>query len=238
MTQERDDMETEEANKQGKQEWLERVKREFQNGPLASNVVFALILTVLERLVETEFECPCKGTYLNGGFVATFFIIPGILAFVLMASMQELKCSRDTDNAKRFFHCCVPAFVWMILMLFDGSYFSCGMTDWSGRYVTADKAAPLKWCEPENGTSYHDRLNKSQDWYFLSQWAGLALVLALVFLIIKCIINTSLEQEQSSPPSESDSGPCVPPDQAFGSGSAVALRPLHTNTPDTNVTDM
>ncbi|CAI5654840.1 unnamed protein product [Oreochromis niloticus] len=200
---------------------MKRVKREFQNGPLASNVVFALILTVLERLVETEFECPCKGTDVNGWFVAAFFIIPGILAFVLMASVQGLKWSDDEDNTKRIGHCCIPAFVWMILLVFDGSYIACGMTDWSGRYVTADKAAPLKWCEPENGTLYGKRLKDSQDWYFHSQWAGLGLVfvLALGFLIIICIMN----KEQPSLHALPD--------------EAVQLQPVSTNTPDTKPTE-
>lgn len=205
------DQMTREGSIRGRQGWMEIVKREFQNGPLASNVVFALTLMVLERLVETEFECPCKGTYLNGGFVATFFTFPGISAFVLMASVQGLKCSCDKDNVKRFFYCLVPAFVWMILLVFDGRYIACGMTDWSGRYVTADKAAPLKWCEPENGTLYGDRLKKSQDWYFHSQWAGFGLVLVLVlvvlvFLIIKPIMNESRGQEQSNPPAQSQQG--------------------------------
>lgn len=144
-----------------RQEWLERLKREFQYGRLASNVVFALMMTVLERLVQTEFECPCKGIYyLNAWFVATIFIIPMILALVLMASVQRPKCSC---------HCLVPSFVWMILLVFDGRYIACAMTDWSGRYVTADKAAPLKWCEPEKDTLYQDRLKKSQDWHAYSQ---------------------------------------------------------------------
>ncbi|XP_026046571.1 uncharacterized protein LOC113035301 [Astatotilapia calliptera] len=212
-----------EVKKEGKQEWMKKVKREFQNGPLASNAVFGFILTILEKLVQTEFECPFTGTDVNGGFVATFFIVPGILAFVLMASVQEPKCSCDKDNAKRIFHCLVPAFVWMILLVFDGSYIACGMTYWSGRYVIADKAAPLKWCEPENGTLYQDRLKKSQDWYFNSQWAGLGLVLLLVlalaldYLIKKYIMNKS-EQKQSS--------------------LQMNLSHSATNSPDTNPTDM
>lgn len=215
----------EEASKEGKQEWIKRVKREFQNGPLASNAVFGFILTVLERLVETEFECPCKGKCWNGWFVATFFIFPGILAFVLMASVQGLKCSCDKGDAKRFFHCCIPTFVWMILLVFDGRYIACAMTDWSGRYVTADKAAPLKWCEPENGPLYQESLKKSQDWYFHSQLAGLCLVLVLAsVLIIKCIMD-----QQSASTEQRDQASC--------SGSAVKLQTLHTNTPSTNPTD-
>ncbi|XP_019222639.1 uncharacterized protein LOC102082544 isoform X2 [Oreochromis niloticus] len=206
----------EEVSERGKQKWLERVKREFQNGPLASNVVFGFILTVLERLVETEFECPCKGTDVNRGFVASFFIIPGILAFVLMASVQGLKCSCDKDNVIRFFHCLVPAFVWTILLVFDGRYIACGKTDWSGRYVTADKATPLKWCEPENGTSYQDRLKDSQDWYFHSQRVGLGLVLALALvlasvLITNCIMNKP-KQQQTNPPAEIQPSLNAPPE--------------------------
>ncbi|KAL3971737.1 collagen type II alpha [Sarotherodon galilaeus] len=184
-----DQMTEEEVTNIIREEWMERLKREFLYGRLASNVVFTLIMAVLERLVQTEFECPCKGTYyLNAWFVATFFFIPMILAMVLMASLQRPKSSC---------HCWVPAFVWMILLVFDGRYIACAMTDWSGRYVTADKAAPLKWCEPEDGTSYQDRLKSSQTWHAFSQWAGLCLVLVLP-LIINCIKDKSPAQGQLS----------------------------------------
>lgn len=149
--------------------WLKILKTIFQNGPIASNVLFALVMMAVEKLVELEFECPCEGPYLNGGFVATFFIIPGGLAYVLMALLQGQKFSCDTDNKETILRRSIPAFLWTILLLFNGSYITCAMTDWSGKYVAVDTAAPLKWCEPENGTSYQDRLKKSQDWYVYSQ---------------------------------------------------------------------
>lgn len=62
----------------------------------------------------------------------------------------------------------IPVIVWIILLLFDGRYVACGNSDWSGRFVTADKVA-LKWCETDNSTLYEERLKKSQDWYYHSQ---------------------------------------------------------------------
>ncbi|KAL3971741.1 uncharacterized protein LOC102077068 [Oreochromis niloticus] len=224
-----------EASTDGNPEWLEILKTVFQNGAIAANVLFALIMMAVEKLVELEFECPCEGIYLNGGFVATFFIIPGILAYVLMASLQGMKFSCDIENKGTILRRSIPAFLWAILLLFNGSYITCAMTDWSGTYVAVDKVAPLKWCEPENGTSYQERLKKSQDWYVYSQWAGIAFIVVLILLIIKYILKG-----QSSPPAQSESLQ-VPPgqtDQPFGSGSAVPLKPVHTNTPDTNATPM
>ncbi|XP_030604222.1 uncharacterized protein LOC115793402 isoform X2 [Archocentrus centrarchus] len=152
-----------------------------------------------------EFTCPCKeNKHQNASFVAAYFIIPAFLAFVLMfgfhVSSKAKKCS---DDCLKICNCIIPSIVWMILLFFDGRYFACGSTDWSGRYVTADKAAPVKWCETNNKTSYEERLNKSQEWYFHSQCIGvcITLVMAIVALgvfIYKCIKNTTGDEPENS----------------------------------------
>uniref|UniRef100_A0AAY4AUU9 Uncharacterized protein n=1 Tax=Denticeps clupeoides TaxID=299321 RepID=A0AAY4AUU9_9TELE len=111
--------------------------------PLVSNVAFGFILMGLEKLVELEFECPCNPSW-NGVFSSAFFIIPAVMAFTLMLIFQGCRC--DTWCYKSVsLSSFVPAVVWLILLFLDGQYFACAMTDWEGRFVLVDKAAPQKW---------------------------------------------------------------------------------------------
>lgn len=168
-------------SKEMKHSWISALRKTFQNDQLASNVVFSFLLVVLEKLVDMEFACPCKQRWENAFFVAAYFLIPGILAIVLMNNLRKGKvtlaeCSKTRTDALQKIRekaegntWIIPGFVWSILWFLDGRYFACGTTDWPGRYVTADKADPVKWCETNNNTLYEERLRKSQDWYFISQ---------------------------------------------------------------------
>uniref|UniRef100_A0A674MX08 Uncharacterized protein n=1 Tax=Takifugu rubripes TaxID=31033 RepID=A0A674MX08_TAKRU len=140
-------------------------KDAFSKSLLVSNAAFGFILTGLEKLVELEFECPCSPKW-NGSFSKAFFIIPAILVFILMLSIQGCRCDESSrliiqrcrcDESSRFtwyewfmktVSSFVPAIVWLILLFFDGQYFTCAMTDWKGRFVLIDKAAPKKCHSP------------------------------------------------------------------------------------------
>uniref|UniRef100_A0A0E9W9H8 Uncharacterized protein n=1 Tax=Anguilla anguilla TaxID=7936 RepID=A0A0E9W9H8_ANGAN len=41
-------------------QWFTILKNQLRNSPLVSNAVFSFILMGLEKLVDLEFECPCK----------------------------------------------------------------------------------------------------------------------------------------------------------------------------------
>uniref|UniRef100_A0A3P9IGF1 Uncharacterized protein n=1 Tax=Oryzias latipes TaxID=8090 RepID=A0A3P9IGF1_ORYLA len=100
----------------------------------------------MTQIPSLEFECPCRPAW-NGAFSSAFFIIPAVMAFTLMLIIQGCRCDvwcRKTVSLSSF----VPAVVWLILLFLDGQYFACAMTDWEGRFVLVDKAAPQKWCEP------------------------------------------------------------------------------------------
>ncbi|CAB1331687.1 unnamed protein product [Coregonus sp. 'balchen'] len=117
-----------------RQQWLSRLKSEFGNSPLVSNVAFGFILMGLEKLVELEFECPCDPKW-NGLFSSAFFVIPAIMAFMLMLIIQD--CRYDLSGCPRTvsISSLVPPIVWLILLFLDGQYFACALTDWSGRFV-------------------------------------------------------------------------------------------------------
>lgn len=154
---------------ESRQQWLARLKNELSNSPLVSNVAFGFILMGLEKLVELEFECPCRPAW-NGAFSSAFFIIPAVMAFTLMLIIQGCRCAvwcRKTISLSSF----VPAVVWLILLFLDGQYFACAMTDWEGRYVLVDKAAPQKWCEPvkEGDVTAQELMVRSQQLFVFSQ---------------------------------------------------------------------
>lgn len=130
------------------------------------NALFALVLVYLEKVVEKEFACPCDPEW-NCWFVSGYFLVPAFLSFILTVPVQG--CSRCVC-VKDIFTSLTPAFVWMLLLFFDGHYYACGMTDWSGRYSTIDENVIEKWCEPANDSSSSvDMLVRSQEWFVQSQ---------------------------------------------------------------------
>ncbi|XP_028812787.1 calcium homeostasis modulator protein 6-like [Denticeps clupeoides] len=182
-----------------RQRWLTRLKNELSNSPLVSNVAFGFILMGLEKLVELEFECPCNPSW-NGVFSSAFFIIPAVMAFTLMLIFQGCRC--DTWCYKSVsLSSFVPAVVWLILLFLDGQYFACAMTDWEGRFVLVDKAAPQKWCEPikEDDVAPKELMIRSQQLFVVSQVVGIALlILICVGLIVYVIRESRLQDLQAS----------------------------------------
>ncbi|XP_023854064.1 calcium homeostasis modulator protein 2 [Salvelinus sp. IW2-2015] len=179
-----------------RQQWLSRLKSEFGNSPLVSNVAFGFILMGLEKLVELEFECPCDPKW-NGLFSSAFFVIPAIMAFMLMLIIQD--CRYDLSGCPRTvsISSLVPPIVWLILLFLDGQYFACALTDWNGRFVIVDKAAPQKWCEPphDDGT-LQDLMVHSQELFVESQVIGIALLIFICVGLIVYVIRESCQQEE------------------------------------------
>ncbi|XP_029702583.1 uncharacterized protein isoform X2 [Takifugu rubripes] len=162
-----------------KKQWFSKLKDAFSKSPLAPNVAFGFILMGLEKLVELEFECPCNPKW-NGLFSSAFFIIPAIIAVILMLIIQGCRCDESSrlitqcrcdEWFKKTVSSFMPAIVWLILLFFDGQYFTCAKTDWKGRFVLIDKAAPKKWCEPisEGNFTTQELMLRSQEWIFKSQ---------------------------------------------------------------------
>ncbi|XP_010882044.1 calcium homeostasis modulator protein 6 isoform X2 [Esox lucius] len=179
-----------------RQQWLTRLKSEFGNSPLVSNVAFGFILMGLEKLVELEFECPCDPKW-NGLFSSAFFVIPAVMAFMLMLIIQD--CRYDLGGCPKTVSVSslVPPIVWLILLFLDGQYLACALTDWSGRFVIVDKAAPQKWCEPpqDDGT-LQDLMLHSQELFVESQVIGIALLIFICVGLIVYVIRESCQQEE------------------------------------------
>lgn len=133
-----------------------------------------------------EFSCPCDPKR-NSQFVIGFFCIPALLVFLIMLQIRGCKIR---SKFKMFCECikttvfsAVPAMVWIILLFFDGHYFACAMTPWSGRFVKLEEAAPHKWCEPINRNSSQEFIIKTQQWFFQSQSIGLTIFGILTFVL-------------------------------------------------------
>ncbi|KAL2088264.1 hypothetical protein ACEWY4_015163 [Coilia grayii] len=181
-----------------RQQWLTRLKNELSNSPLVSNVAFGFILMGLEKLVELEFQCPCDPQW-NGVFSSAFFIIPAVMAFTLMLIIQGCRC--DTWCKKTIsLSSIVPAIVWLILLFLDGQYFACAMTDWKGRFVIVDKAAPQKWCEPTNGEDItaQDLMLRSQQLFVASQVIGIGLLIFICVGLVVYVIRESCQQQMDN----------------------------------------
>ncbi|TNN43874.1 hypothetical protein EYF80_045928 [Liparis tanakae] len=125
--------------------WLGGLTDELSGNPVASNVAFGFVLVGLEKLMELEFKCPCSPRW-NAVFSSTFFVIPAVMAFTLMLIVQGCRGEGRGrgGGSTASLSCVVPAVVWLILLFLDGQYFVCAMTDWEGRFVIVDKAAPQK----------------------------------------------------------------------------------------------
>ncbi|CAJ1049067.1 calcium homeostasis modulator protein 6 [Xyrichtys novacula] len=162
---------------ESRQQWYSLLKKEISNSPLVSNLVFGFILMVLEKLVELEFECPCNPKW-NRVLSSAFFIIPAVTAFLLMLIIQGCRY---------------------------GQYFACAMTDWEGRFVIVDKAAPQKWCEPNEKDALQKLMPRWQESFAISQITGMCLLMAIcvglvVYLIYTCC--TSDRKTQNNPQEE------------------------------------
>ena len=143
--------------------WVAELKKTLGDSPVVSNVAVSFVMLGLERVADMHFECPCYPV--ASQMMSYFFMfLPAVMVFILMLMIQDFKqcsCKRWWRSCKTFFTALVPSCVWLFLLLLDGRYYVCASTDWYGKYVILDKAAPLRWCDPYgvNGSA----LNGTQD---------------------------------------------------------------------------
>ncbi|XP_029701935.1 uncharacterized protein [Takifugu rubripes] len=98
----------------------------------------------------------------------------------------------------------VPAIVWLILLFFDGQYFACAKTDWEGRFVLVDKAAPQKWCEPisEGNFTTQELMLRSQEWIVMSQVIAILLLIFICMGLTVYLIRNSCQEKKQTDPTE------------------------------------
>ncbi|XDV22687.1 hypothetical protein PO909_027533 [Leuciscus waleckii] len=154
----------------------------------------SLLLIGVEKLIEKEiFKCPCKVED-NALLMASIFIGPAIFIFAFMYIIFrafKYACSychpNNQPNKPGFYAAClIPPVVWVIILLLNGEYVACGLTDWNGVYVS-DKELNISWCKPTEGTR-NDLRDLINEYIHHSQIAGYilfgfssGLVIILVF---------------------------------------------------------
>lgn len=153
-----------------KNNWISKLKGEFSKSPVATTLSFGLIQMTFEKLVEVDFTCPCNSTY-NHLYSLPSFIVPPIVVFLLMFAIKYhcKSCSKTVYKAISI--SLISGTIWLIIVFFDGRYYACAKTSWTGTYETIEKNEPLKWCKPDtdDSNSSQEQLAKTQLWYSESQ---------------------------------------------------------------------
>lgn len=129
---------------------------------LATSAVFtsfpmSLLVLGLEALVDVKFQFP-RDTLFNAKLTLLMFTAPPCFAFMVMFLLTRpfkntniwccLGCITFSLCLKSFLHCLIPPLVWVLLLLYDGDYLACALTNWDGVY-TYNETRHIRWCEPE-----------------------------------------------------------------------------------------
>uniref|UniRef100_A0A3B5R1A2 Uncharacterized protein n=1 Tax=Xiphophorus maculatus TaxID=8083 RepID=A0A3B5R1A2_XIPMA len=162
-----------------KNNWISKLKGEFSKSPVATTLSFGLIQMAFEKLVEVDFECPCDSRY-NHLHSLTCFIVPPIVVFLLMFAIKcHCKPLRTFDCKSCIKSVCkavsitiISATIWLIIVFFDGRYYACAKTSWTGTYETITKDEPLKWSVTEVSCNSS---SKSEAGMQVGSFRGLAL---------------------------------------------------------------
>lgn len=137
---------------------LMKVHEHLKGAAVFTSFPMSLLLIGLEELIEVQlFSCPCK-VELNALLTVAIAFTPALFTFTLIfLFLRPFKhgCSRccgganeSTQNCpKAFAACLIPPVVWLFVLLLDGEYVACGMTNWKGVYVF-DKELSRSWCKP------------------------------------------------------------------------------------------
>ncbi|KAL7831556.1 hypothetical protein SRHO_G00310590 [Serrasalmus rhombeus] len=143
------------------QEPVLRIIEGIQKSSLSSSIPFSVLMIGIEKVMETEFLCPCKPV-LNQLLAVFMFITPALLAFIIMLFLvRPCKhcscCSCRKCCAKTFLPCLIPPVAWVIMLLLDGQYVACGLTFEQGNYIS-DKDDPLvKWCKSSSSDETEEK---------------------------------------------------------------------------------
>lgn len=142
------------------------ISKKVKESPLASNIIMGLFLLVCEKMLDSEFLCPCsERREWNSLFVFLYFLCPGFIVSVLMYHVH--KHGSSSSCCLIFFHTSVPVLTWLIILFLDGEYVACGLTNWSGVYEATEGSGLMRWCEPDKNTS--ERLSYTRTAYTISQ---------------------------------------------------------------------
>lgn len=137
-----------------------------------------IILTVLEKIMEDDFVCPCEWKY-NIVICVLYAAVPFFACLLYSAYFMDLKSSntqdrgtednpsinnrnestlqsvqsqdRGTENIsmfKKIFYSLLTGCIWLCIFFADGRYFACAFSTWGGIYTKNESFGILKWCKP------------------------------------------------------------------------------------------
>ncbi|KAG5267856.1 hypothetical protein AALO_G00226660 [Alosa alosa] len=106
---------------------------------IKADAFLIVVIVVIERLLEKEFNCPCNQ---NNAFFCNVLVACSSLIFVSLTVLIQIphykklqKCC-DCSLFNCLFGICLSAlisvFSWYITWYFDGHYYVCKMSTWDG----------------------------------------------------------------------------------------------------------
>ncbi|KAK9976462.1 hypothetical protein ABG768_021667 [Culter alburnus] len=179
---------------------LKKVHKFLTESNVFSSFPLSLLLLGLEQIIEIEFFlCPCIYE-LNALLTVFIFIGPALFIFALMyLLLRPFKrgccCAESNDNTekkkkkkkncpKAFASCLIPPVMWIFILLLDGDYVACGMTDWKGVYVF-DNPLNRSWCKPTEGIRNETELRDlTRKYIHQSQLSGYVMISIVSVLLV------------------------------------------------------
>ena len=140
-----------------------------------ADIALSLFLIVVEKLMETEFICPCNSSnnfVTNVLFSCSSFIIFFAMLYIKFYQNRQLKEDNEkkTDKDKEgfcshwrwlgvFLSGVLVVFLWLFVLFFDGHYYVCKMSSWNGTWISNSTDVPRKWCKPAKDRTDNSRKN-------------------------------------------------------------------------------
>ena len=132
-----------------------------------ADIALSLFLIVVEKLMETEFICPCNS---SNNFVSNVLlscsslIILFATVFIKMDQYKKLEKCCDCSNILRLFGVLLSVvlvvLLWLFVLFFDGHYYVCKRSSWDGTWKVNSTDVPHKWCQPPPEDRNFDFLKK------------------------------------------------------------------------------
>ena len=144
---------------------------------VTADIALGKLLIVLEKMMDTEFICPCdsNSNYFTNVLVAfASTIIFWVTLYIKRHQFKNLKERCDCNCFLRLagvsLSLLLIVLLWLFVLFFNGHYYVCKMSDWNGTWTDNPANVPRKWCQPSaDDKHFNDLKNKSVELFFHSQ---------------------------------------------------------------------
>ena len=139
------------------------------------DVALTLVFVVMEKLMETEFICPCDASNLHHDtlVICSSLIIHCLLVHMKCSLYKKLKDSIDNTCfclSHTMLSMLLFVLLWLFVLSYDGQYYVCQKTNWNGTWTENPANVLSKWCKPSaNDTNVNDLQRMSSECFFQSQ---------------------------------------------------------------------